>query len=94
MRIVLAKVVQTCSACPSQWDAWGTDGRYYYLRYRSGVGTVDSYADPDPDTWGSPPEGAVARFDTSDGLDGFIALDDFMAATDLVLASDEPPLSA
>lgn len=31
----LRKVVQTCSACPSQWDARTPDGRDVYVRYRS-----------------------------------------------------------
>jgi len=39
----LARVVRTCTACPSQWDAWTTSGQYLYLRYRFGRGTVDAY---------------------------------------------------
>jgi hypothetical protein len=34
-------VVQTCEACPSQWDAKTEDGKYVYIRYRWGSLTVD-----------------------------------------------------
>lgn len=36
----LTRIVQTCSACPSQWDAWDEAGTYYYVRYRFGRFTV------------------------------------------------------
>lgn len=84
----LARVIETCSACPSQWNAWTVDGQYLYLRYRSGIGTVDAFPSPDPDTWGRFAEGDVARFDTGDRLDGCMELDDFLAAAGLELAAD------
>ncbi len=28
--------IQTCSACPSQWDIYTEDGEYIYARYRWG----------------------------------------------------------
>lgn len=40
MTLRIAKAVRTCRAMPSQWDAWTDDGRYLYLRYRFGIGTV------------------------------------------------------
>lgn len=43
------KLVRTCSACPSQWDAYDEDGRYYYIRYRSGWLTVGPSAGRDYD---------------------------------------------
>lgn len=39
--ITLVRAVQTAMACPSQWDAWDAEGRYYYLRYRHGHGSVE-----------------------------------------------------
>jgi hypothetical protein len=42
----LVKVVQTCRACPSQWDAWDAAGQYYYLRFRSGLGSVETAESP------------------------------------------------
>jgi hypothetical protein len=38
--VILVKTVETCSACPSQWDAWDADGGYWYLRFRHGRGTM------------------------------------------------------
>lgn len=60
--VVLTRGVQTCIACPSQWDAWDAQGRYYYLRHRNGRGSVDRFASQDPDTWGTEPLGQLARF--------------------------------
>jgi hypothetical protein len=42
--ITIVKAVQTSMACPSQWDAWDEEGRYYYLRYRHGCGSVERAA--------------------------------------------------
>lgn len=39
-KIVLVRSRQTCSAAPSQWDCWDIDGKYWYLRFRSGYGTI------------------------------------------------------
>jgi hypothetical protein len=80
---VIARTVQTCSACPSQWNAWTPDGRYLYLRYRSGIGTVDSYDDADHETWDRAPTGELARFDTGDRLDGSMELAEFCARAGL-----------
>lgn len=49
--IILARIVQTCVACPSQWDAWDVDGNYWYLRYRSNIGTVERQPSEDYMTW-------------------------------------------
>jgi hypothetical protein len=38
MRII--NLVQTCPACPSQWDAQTEDGQYVYIRYRWDTLTV------------------------------------------------------
>ena len=86
--ITLVRVVQTCPSLPSQWDAWDTGGRYYYLRYRSGRGTVDTYENPDRETWTTPPDGGVAHFERGDAYDGEIALTDFLNAAGLELAAD------
>ena len=39
--VAVVRVVRTCRACPSQWDAWTAQGVYVYVRYRSGRLTVD-----------------------------------------------------
>lgn len=89
MTAPLQLVVETCCACPNQWDAWTTDGQYLYLRYRSGIGTVDAYDAPGPDGWTVPPDGRVARFEDCDDPPAIdIGLDEFLHRTGLRLAPD------
>ena len=87
-QIILARAVRTCTAVPSQWNAWTVDGQYLYLRYRSGIGTVDAYDDEDFEKWTRIPDGAVARFDTGDRSDGEMDLPEFCQRTGLRLADD------
>ncbi|WP_329547699.1 hypothetical protein OG548_29905 [Streptomyces sp. NBC_01356] len=85
MALTLARVVQTCSAYPSQWDAWTVDGHYLYLRYRHGVGSVERYPGADIDTWDGDESELLAEWD--DGTDGgTIELADFLTAAGLQLA--------
>lgn len=88
MTFTLARVVQTCAALPSQWNAWTADGQYLYLRYRCGIGTVDAYEDDDSEKWTSIPDGAVARFDTGDRLDGEMSLAEFCERAGLHLTDE------
>lgn len=37
----LKELQMTCSACPSQWEGYTTDGAFIYIRYRYGYLTVD-----------------------------------------------------
>jgi hypothetical protein len=46
--IRIKDIVQTCIACPSQWDMWDEDGKYYYVRYRWSTLRVDK-ADSEED---------------------------------------------
>ncbi|WP_235455282.1 hypothetical protein [Streptomyces olivochromogenes] len=84
---VLARVVQTCGECPSQWDAWTTSGQYLYLRYRHGEGSVEQHPSEDCDTWDGEESSLWTQWD--DGTDGgHIELADFLAAAGLRLAPD------
>jgi Domain of unknown function (DUF397) len=102
--VVLVKVIQTGMACPSQWDAWDADGRYYYLRFRHGCGTVESA--PTQELWRDecvempvseewpyggwswPGTDFLSRFDfeTGEGLDGVISLEEFCERSGVKLA--------
>lgn len=73
--VILVRAVQTCTACPSQWDAWDADGRYWYLRFRSGRGSMGR--DYVTDT---------LSFDTGDGISGSISLEDFCELIGVTLA--------
>jgi hypothetical protein len=85
--ITLVRVVQTCIACPSQWDGWDEDGNYYYLRYRSGHGSVRRYrtanwADSDDDEYVE----TISEFDYGHPLGGCIDLAGFARLAGIALA--------
>ncbi|MEU5416158.1 hypothetical protein [Streptomyces clavifer] len=85
--VTIARVVQTCGGFPSQWDAWTTRGRYLYLRYRHGEGTVEQHPSEDVGTW----DGGASRLWSSwdDGTGGgVIELADFLAMAGLRPAPD------
>lgn len=78
MSITIGRAVQTCPACPSQWDAWTTDGEYVYLRYRFGRGTIQA----------GPPGGRLLAEFGEPSMDGSIDLSEFADRAGLVLADD------
>ncbi|MFI6304307.1 hypothetical protein ACIBCH_20750 [Amycolatopsis thailandensis] len=78
----IVKAVQTCAACPSQWDAWTDDGRYLYLRFRHGIGTVEEQPSPVVSTWTD--EEPAVRFRHPD-RDGVISLTEFAEHANLKL---------
>ncbi|MFJ3706260.1 MULTISPECIES: hypothetical protein [Streptomyces] len=86
----LTRVVQTCSAHPSQWSAWTADGQYLFLRYRHGEGCVEWHPGPEDDadtaeSWNEGLSGLLIEWDDGSG-NGVIGLEDFLAAAGLVLA--------
>ncbi|MGW4171350.1 hypothetical protein ACWEGX_31080 [Streptomyces chartreusis] len=87
---ILVRVVQTCSAYPSQWDAWTTEGQYLYLRYRHGEGCVERHPGPDidtPESWNEGLSELLIEWDDGTGS-GCISLEDFLAASGLALTLD------
>lgn len=82
-RYTVVKAVQTCRACPSQWDAWTDEGQYLYLRFRHGVGTVEAQPGPEVFSWTN--DGPVLEFIHGD-LDGSISLKEFAEHANLKLA--------
>lgn len=82
-RYTIVKAVQTCWACPSQWDAWTNEGQYLYLRFRHGVGTVEEQPSPETDSWTN--DEVAIRF-SDDDLDGSISLEEFAERAHLALA--------
>lgn len=57
----LSKIVQTCSACPSQWEGLLDDGQYFYARFRGGHGTFSV---------GTSVDQAVCEWSVGDWLNG------------------------
>lgn len=92
----IIKAVRTSIACPSQWDATTASGAYLYLRFRHGYGSVHAWKDRETEAadknW-EPSETILATFDTSDGLDGYIELDDFLERAGLVMVLDAERVS-
>jgi len=90
MTVTLVRAVQTCMACPSQWDAWDAEGYYYYLRYRSGHGTITRYGGPDglgsEAAWNRFEGVLISEFTYGHPLDGFISLEEFAHLAGIALA--------
>lgn len=83
----LVRVVQTCSGCLSQWNAWDAGGQYYYLRYRSGRGTVETAAsEEDYLDQTTPPAVLVANFNHGGSFDSDICLEEFLQRAGMRLA--------
>lgn len=77
----LVRAVQTCMACPSQWDAWDASGQYYYLRFRSGLGSVEIAESAEAyvrTPRGEMPKG-IASFEHGDRWAGELTLEEFLA---------------
>ncbi|MEU9945569.1 hypothetical protein [Streptomyces lavendulae] len=88
--LTLVRVVQTCSAYPSQWDAWTAEGQYLALGYRHGAGTVELHPGPDidtPESWNEGLSELLTEWDDGTGS-GVISLEAFLAASGLALAPD------
>lgn len=47
--MIVSNIVQTCSACPSQWEGKLQDGRMFYARYRWGTLTIEVSREPTDD---------------------------------------------
>lgn len=84
--VILTKVVETCGACPSQWDAWDLDGNYWYLRYRSAHGSAQRFPGPDTSTWNmDPPNISFDTLDDHNPLHGVMSLAEFCQRAGLTL---------
>jgi len=84
-KINVEVVNQTCSACPSQWDALTDGGDELYVRYRWGYLEV---------SWGVMGEKIYGE-NLGDNLDGFLTYEQLVARTGHIInwpetCSDEP----
>jgi hypothetical protein len=86
--VIIVRAVETCSACPSQWDAWDMDGNYWYLRHRHGRGQAWKYPSSDWRTWPDGPPRMSYEYDgesTEEIGDGYVSLEEFCRRTGLNL---------
>lgn len=65
--VSLSTLVQTCSACPSQWEAKDSLGREIYIRYRWGHLTVRC-AETEGTLFANPPIFSLSHGDPLDGI--------------------------
>jgi hypothetical protein len=72
---------------PAQWDAWDATGQYYYLRFRSGLGSVHAAVDSEDLIIGDR-RAAVASFEYGDQWAGEITLAEFAQRAGLRLTLD------
>lgn len=79
----IVKAVQTCWACPSQWDAYTDRGEYLYLRFRHGYGSATWYAGGYPNNVQE--SRLVGEFTDPDPYAGSIGLAEFCQRAGLVL---------
>ena len=77
--VLIKRIVKTCSACPSQWDAWDVSGEYYYIRYRWGCLTVNKHE-----------TNGMLIYDSEVGeyLGGWMNLEEMLECTGMKLSSD------
>lgn len=75
--IQITKMVETCGGCPSQWDGWTEEGKYYYFRFRWGYLRVDEH---DPDGRSSTIFGEQIG-DEFDGIMSYAALQEHLRGT-------------
>jgi len=83
--IIIVRTVETCSACPSQWDAWDSSGQYWYLRYRHGIGSAERQPRPDVETWTMREPDIEFDGQVNGMADGVISLEDFARLAGITL---------
>lgn len=94
MTFKIVKVNQTCIACPTQFDAWTDTGKYLYMRYRSGHGTVRMFDSEHSSHLNGvdgnffDPDHLIADFRYGGWLDGSIGLEKFCELAGLELAEN------
>lgn len=91
-KLKLVTLVQTCTACPSQWEGCLEDGRYIYARYRWGHLSVRAGPTPDDAVFGEDeifegsPEGA-------DSFDGWMDTEQMLELANLEYDGDVEEIS-
>ena len=77
-KFIVKSCEKTCSACPSQWDIYTTDGQYIYARYRWGGLTLTL-------NMGEPNSQVIYSEGIGDGWDGVLSTSELKKHTRSVL---------
>lgn len=72
MKIIADKLLQTCMACPSQWDGVTDDDRAVYVRYRWGILAVHVGAIGDTSKFAALDGENIVNDEIGDGYDGLL----------------------
>lgn len=72
--IQIVKAVNLGTACPTQWDAWDSEGWQYYVRYRYGRLRIDAVDDVNENV-------TLLSRQLGDGLDGILGFSELKEAT-------------
>jgi hypothetical protein len=79
--IVVEQLVQTCGACPSQWEGRTRDGARIYVRYRYGTLAIGIGATLDAAIDQAISDAPALRLRISDAPDGFLEYDELRQVT-------------
>lgn len=86
----VTEIVQTCGACPSQWEGRLEDGSHFYARFRYGTLRVSVASTLEAAISGEADDGRDTRDlffrQISDSLDGVMSTDDMLNWAGLVMA--------
>jgi hypothetical protein len=79
--LIVKSLVETCSACPSQWEGMTADNRKLYIRYRWGHLTVQIGLQDDPNENAAVCGEYIYNESVGDDYDGFMTLDELKGHT-------------
>lgn len=79
--ITVVRIINTCQACPSQWEGATADGRVIYVRYRWGNLRINIGPQGDNTLRSALHGDEVVHLTLGGDLDGSISYDDLRAAT-------------
>jgi len=74
----IKKIRQTCTACPSQWEAQDQDGHMIYIRYRWGHLSIRRSSEPSTDIYDAVLGEEIFHFGSDDPMDGYITLEEVL----------------
>ena len=91
-RLVIKRLMQTCNACPAQWEGWIEDVRMIYVRFRWGYLSVNISNEPTENVYDAVGGKEIFGRQLSDNLDGCLDIDKLIKATVGVLEFPEDVL--